>query len=417
METLQWNESILIDESIQKIDTHDYEPQIGTDLNNEHNDIKIMIQNQDQFLNPSESSIYIEGSLTTDTDTQFDFKTKAISIINNGLMYMFDRVSYRIGNEEIEGYSYPGIASTLKGLLTYQRDSKENMLFLWSIDTIKNTNSSGFKERLEYISSGKGNFSALIPLKHIFGFCENYKKVIYGVKHTLILRRGNDSNALLKADDANNPVEDGKLTIKKLIWKMPCYKLSDEYQFKMLKQIQNKTSIPIAYLNRQLEQTVVNRGQKFLDWTLTPSSGVQRPRYIILGFQTDKDRNQLSNNGLFDNCDLQNAYVQLNNERYPENNLQLNFSGNVYATAYKMLKDYISHENCAIEYKDYKDLHPIIVFDVSRQNERIKNTTIDVKIKAEFGTNIPDNTYAYALILSDRVINLQSDGNKMNMIY
>lgn len=417
METLQWNESILIDESIQKIDTQDYEPQIGTNLNNEHNDIKIFIQNEDQFLLPSESSIYIEGSLTTEADAPIDFKTKAISIINNGLMHIFDRVSYKIGNEEIEGYSDPGIATTLKGLITYQRDSKENMLFLWSIDTMKNTNSSGFKERLDYIASGKGAFSALIPLKHIFGFCENYKKVIYGVKHSLILRRGDDSNALFRSDDKTNVVDDGKLTIGKLIWKMPCYKLSDEYQIKMLKQIQSKTSVPIAYLNRQLEQTVVNKGQKFLDWTLTPSSGVQRPRYIVLAFQTGRDKNQESNNGLFDNCDLKNAYVQLNNERYPENNLQLNFSGNNYAIAYQMLKDYISHENCAVEYKDYKDLHPIFVFDVSRQNERIKNTTIDVKIKAEFGTNIPDNTYAYALILSDRVINLQSDGNKMSMIY
>lgn len=417
MDTLQWNESILIDESITKIDTHDYEPQIGTALNNEHNDIKIIIQNQDQFLLPSESSTYIEGSLTTDADAQFDFKTQAISIINNGLMYMFDRVSYRIGNEEIEGYSYPGIATTLKGLVTYQRDSKENMLFFWSVDTMKSINSSGFKERLDYIASGKGNFSAFIPLKHIFGFCENYNKVIYGVKHTLVLRRGYNSNALFKNDDQNTPVDDGKLKIDKLIWKMPCYKLSDEYQIRMLRQIQSKTSINIAYLNRQLEQTVVNKGQKFLDWTLTPSSGVQRPRYIILAFQTGKDTNQVSNNGLFDHCDLRNAYVQLNNERYPEHNLQLNFTGNVYATAYKMLRDYISHENCAIEYKDYKDLHPIFVFDVRRQNEQIKNTTIDVKIKAEFGTNIPDNTYAYALILSDRVINLQSDGNKMNMIY
>ena len=34
-------------------------------------------------------------------------------------MYLFDRVSYKLFEREIEGYSYPGEASTMKGLLTY----------------------------------------------------------------------------------------------------------------------------------------------------------------------------------------------------------------------------------------------------------------------------------------------------------
>jgi hypothetical protein len=89
-------------------------------LNREHNDIEIIIQNQDQFLLPSESCLYIEGALTKEYGSNYNFKDDKISIINNGLLYLFDRVSYRIGSEEIEGYSYPGIATTLKGLTTHQ---------------------------------------------------------------------------------------------------------------------------------------------------------------------------------------------------------------------------------------------------------------------------------------------------------
>ena len=33
----------------------------------------------------------------------------------------------------------------------------------------------------------KGTFSFRIPLKHIFGFCENYVKIVYGLKHSPIL--------------------------------------------------------------------------------------------------------------------------------------------------------------------------------------------------------------------------------------
>jgi hypothetical protein len=62
MKNLQWNETIQIDESIHKIETHDNGPQISTDLNREHNDIKIIIHNQDQFLLQSDSCLYIKGS-------------------------------------------------------------------------------------------------------------------------------------------------------------------------------------------------------------------------------------------------------------------------------------------------------------------------------------------------------------------
>jgi hypothetical protein len=36
-----------------------------------------------------------------------------------------------------------------------------------------------------------------------------------------------------------------------------------------------------------------------------------------------------------------------------------------------------------------------------------------MKIEAEFNNNIPDKTHAYALILPDRMIQLQSGGKKM----
>ena len=43
----------------------------------------------------------------------------------------------------------------------------------------------------------------------------------------------------------------------------------------------------------------------------------------------------------------------------------------------------------------------------------------DIQIKANFGTNVPTATeaYMYAVIISDRYINFQSDGNKMSVVY
>ena len=55
---------------------------------------------------------------------------------------------------------------------------------------------------------------------------------------------------------------------------------------------------------------------------------------------------------------------------------------------------------------DYKYLYPIFVFDVSKQSE---------KVKASFSANVPANTQAYAVVISDRLLSFQLDGSKMTV--
>jgi len=42
----------------------------------------------------------------------------------------------------------------------------------------------------------KGTFSFRVLLKHIFGFCDDYEKVVYDVKHQLTLVRKGDNDAV-----------------------------------------------------------------------------------------------------------------------------------------------------------------------------------------------------------------------------
>ena len=43
----------------------------------------------------------------------------------------------------------------------------------------------------------KGSFSFTTPLRHIFGFADDYNKIVYGFKHELSLVRDSDDNAIL----------------------------------------------------------------------------------------------------------------------------------------------------------------------------------------------------------------------------
>ena len=42
-------------------------------------------------------------------------------------------------------------------------------------------------------------FSVILPLDHMFGFYENYRKVMYGLKHVLTLRRNHNNDAIIKS--------------------------------------------------------------------------------------------------------------------------------------------------------------------------------------------------------------------------
>jgi hypothetical protein len=432
MEYLNLKESIQIDESVEKLDYREYEAHIGTDINQESGEIRIVIQNQDQFLLPSKSYLYIEGQLKHKNGDRIEPNQSKITLINNALMFLFKRVSYEMAGREIEGYNNLGRATTMKGLVTYPKSYTEGSRFMWVLDTMTSEDHPELSERWKFLnnyivqnSTPSGFFSATIPLSHIFGFCENYDKVIYGVKHELILQRthSNDSVQKLRVDDASgvDTLKYGKIELKTLRWRVPHVKLADEQKLKLYSLIGNKRLISINFLNRQCDYTIIPEGVTSHPWRLSIATAAEKPRYIILGFQTDKDNNQSKNPAQFDHCHLKNAFVQLNSERYPEMDLQLDFNKNFYSTAYSMLYEYynevINKEGCPMSMVDYRLMYPLFVFDISRQSERLKNSITDVTIKTEFSAGVPENTIAYALILSDREINLQSDGNKMNIVY
>ena len=73
--------------------------------------------------------------------------------------------------------------------------------------------------------------------------------------------------------------------------------------------------------------------------------------------------------------------------------------------------------NLNITPSDYKTLYPLFLFDVSKQSEKLKYSTTDIQIKMHFSANVPLTTQAYAVIISDRLINFQSDGNKFSVVY
>ena len=93
-EILSFTEKPIIDESIQEYEHHEYEPQARTNLNSA-GEISINIELQDLFTYPSESYLVFEGRLTKADGTAYA-NADSVALTNNGIMYLFSNVSYRL---------------------------------------------------------------------------------------------------------------------------------------------------------------------------------------------------------------------------------------------------------------------------------------------------------------------------------
>ena len=150
---------------------------------------------------------------------------------------------------------------------------------------------------------------------------------------------------------------------------------------------------------------------------LQKSAPTEVPRFIIVGFQTNKSGSQRQNPAIFNNAGVKNIYATLDSTKYPVGDYDISFPRQQFSRAYSdavifrskffNMDELVSNPN--ISPSDYKDLYPLFLFDVSKQSEKLKNSNINIQIKVYFENNVNAGTEAYAVIISDRLINFNSD--------
>ena len=374
---LRITDPIPSDDSIDRYEDIVYEPVAGTNLNASGQDIKLTIETQDIFMHPSESFLIIKGRLLKADNNSYG-NNDLISLTNNGMMHLFKRIWYDLSGQEIESVTDPGQATTMLGLLKYPDDfsKSKGLNQLWYKDTtaLAENDNNGFIIRRDYIirnSNPKGSFSFKIPLKHIFGFCEDYDKVVYRLKHNLTLTRNNDNDAIFRyGGDAHGAgaVDVGKVILSKISWFMPHVTPADKDKMELYKIIERKEKIPVGYRMIQCDSAAIPATTSF-SWRLSVKSSPEVPCYIIVGFQTAKSGDQVTNPSTCDNVNVSNIYVMLNSIRYPIADYNISFLAQKFSRVYGdavtfrskffNMDELISNPN--INPSDYKDLSFIFV--------------------------------------------------------
>ena len=117
--------------------------------------------------------------------------------------------------------------------------------------------------------------------------------------------------------------------------------------------------------------------------------------------------------------------VWLNHSRYPSLDMTTDFAKEQYTGVYKSFYDFVSRyygiDNLLAGSREnsltFNGLYPIHVFDVSKQSERLTEGIVVLTVRMEFSANVPADTRAYALVISDQMLKFKSDGSKMSDLF
>ncbi|XP_075233785.1 uncharacterized protein LOC142331647 [Lycorma delicatula] len=172
-----------------------------------------------------------------------------------------------------------------------------------------------------WISGGKnkvdldedGNFNLCVPLSMLLGFAEDYKKIIINNRQELVLRRFDSDVNTIRATVPNHK---SRIELTDIVWVVPYLKAAPEYELELAKMRDQNKEVQMAFRAWDLhENTAVPQTNSFI-WNVTTLSQIDKPRYVIVGFQTDRKDKAVKDASEFDSCNVKNICVMINSNKY-----------------------------------------------------------------------------------------------------
>ncbi|XP_012270282.2 uncharacterized protein LOC105694324 [Orussus abietinus] len=350
-ETLNIRMPVIFDESIAHCDTHAHQPHASSTFNNS-DEIRISVQHQDLCLLPSRSSLHVYGKLVKKDGSTV---TASTALVNNAICHLFEEIRYEMNAIEIDRNKNVGLTSLMKGYLSLtpgQRALMENAG--WFTEQTKLTDAAGYVD-------------VSIPLSMILGFTEDYRKIVVNAKHELILTRANnDANAIVQTAS-----KEYKVVIQKLEWLIPYVRVSDRRKIELLKFTEKDAPISISFRTWELYEYPLLPTTSKHAWTVKTSTQLEKPRYVILGFQTNRKNKNGRNASHFDHCNVRDVKLFLNSQCYPSGSLNLDIARNQFALLYEMYANlqasyYGKDPESLLKRNEFLEHAPLIVIDCSK---------------------------------------------------
>ena len=408
------SENYEINRDILKCDYIRYSPSEISTINTANSQVYINIPREDSVISLLNSYLELNFDVLHAATNNRYADGNDIRLVNLGSIGLFSNYKLTTSSgKHLENNDHSHIVSLMYKLLTSSKGSADLSI---CFDRDRNRR----QRELSNNKSQKGKYHVRIYLKDVFGFAEYQEKGTYGLGYKLTMTRNSDNAVLNKGNAINN----AKIKINAIEWYVPHYTPSMQQQSILSKQIINKTPTQIYFVERSVSMKEVNT-QNFWTFELGTQEGINIPTWIFVAFQQNgRQHDQNLNNDTFVRLPVISAQDVIGTERYPDSAILLNYDDDDYSQGYGQTKEafkaltkddilqpYISEDDFRSSNEGNNIGYNIYAFDI-RYQKNFENAQ-PVKVEFKFSENIPVGIYGYALVLSNRLISISSEGQRM----
>ncbi|KAJ8946068.1 hypothetical protein NQ318_009194 [Aromia moschata] len=231
---------------------------------------------------------------------------------------------------------------------------------------------------------------------YLMGFAEDYTRGVLNVKQELIFTIARSfKNCYVGEVNAN-------IEINKIEWKVRHIVPEDKQKLKLLSRLNkgnSKAYVKMAYRMWDLYELPTLRETSSDVWAIKTSNSLERPRYIIVGFQNTTHSDNIAMDATkFIDADVNNIRLYLNSVVFPYERWNLDFSKKLYSAAYYAYENFQKSfygKDMSEPLMDFGGFlnNPLFVIDCSHQADALKSSTVDIKLEFETRKNkFPPNT-------------------------
>ena len=211
--------------------------------------------------------------------------------------------------------------------------------------------------------------------------------------------------------------------INSIEWYIPHYTASVKEQGILMEQIMDKIPTELQYVERSVFMKEANT-QNLLSFEIGGYENMNVPSLIFTGFQQRKrqDSQNLPNDSFY-RPPVTSAQCIISNEKYPDSAILLNYIDDLHSQVYGLIKEafraltkddilkpYISDQDFTSSNNGDDIVYNLYVFDIRYQKNF--ESAQPIKVEFKFIGVIPAGMYGYVLVLTNKVVSINSDGQR-----
>ena len=281
-----------------------YKPYNLATMNTVNTNINIILNREENHLNIQDS--YLEMEFVVSVDAGGVFANNAnIRLVNFGMMALISSVKLETsGGRTIEYIDHCHPNLLMYKLLT-STDAEYESGF------VRNQGKKDSQLKGDRAAAERGHMYMMFKMSDLFGSVNDLEKIIYGLGFKLTLKRNNNDRALYRVNaDADAVDNDGNIEIRDISWCVPSIDPSNDNRIIVQKGLSKKNNVDFGYCERKTFYRNVANATNFL-FDLGMESGMERPQYIIVGFENINVNEQTHDASTFDIMNVTECYCNI----------------------------------------------------------------------------------------------------------